>query len=404
MRENFRQIAPSLSVCVLIMPDAEFEFLTKTGAKELRACKDLNDLHIQGIKINSLQTKYIDQYCLEEILNSCKDVQTQYIAVGEFIKSVTNPMIRSDIARFLSEKWRQDIADIKNWFQVVDKAEDDANIFKTASQSLKQLEEEVAEGFLDLGFPTLDSSLEGVRKKDVILIGAYPSIGKTFLAGQLLLHFVIRHKLRVLFFSLEMSAGALMERLAASLMGISTKELVKQVECGKLGATYQKIQDTLDKYIRIIDLTSLKIDDIDRIIKQANLIQFSQPVDVVIIDYLQIMGGMDSFDEKEATAKNLKPLAKNNNVLLLVLSQLARGINSWERPTMNKLKGGGANEAVGDIILMLYKKAENPKLTLEEQNNLKNTITISIEKGRRGYSVKEVDLNIDKSKTLISEK
>lgn len=403
-RENFRSIAPSLSVRVMIMPSENYPFIDhQTGGVDYRPCKDLNDLHIQGIPIASVPTKHIDQYCLEEILSKCPDTQTQYVAVGEFIKGVQNPMIRNDIAKFLAQKWEQDVADIKKWFAVVDRPEEDASLFKTATQAMQCLEEEISAGFLNLGFPTLDLSLKGLRKKDVLLIGAYPSTGKTFFAGQLLLNFVFEHQLRVLFFSLEMSCGGLMERLASTMLGISTDELIRKVQSGDLADTYEQIKKKLDKYIRIIDATGLTSADIDRIIKQANMTQFSQPVDVVIIDYLQIMGNTATFEDKEANAQSLKPLAKNNNVLCIVLSQLARGTEAWQRPTMNKLKGGGSNEAVGDFILMLYKKAENPALSLERQNELKDVITVAIEKGRRGYNIKEIDIRIDKNTTAMSE-
>ena len=403
-RENFRSIAPSLSVRVIVMPTENHPFLDyQTGIVNYRPIKDLNDLRLQGISIASVPTKHIDQFCLEEILAKCPDIQTQYVAVGEFIKSVQNPMIRNDIAKFLAVKWEQDIGDIKKWFAVVDKPEDDANLFKTATQCLQQLEEEISAGFLPLGFPILDKSLKGLRKKDVLLIGAYPSTGKTFFAGQLLLNFVLSLKMRVLFFSLEMSGGGLMERLAACLMGISTDELIRRVQSGELAETYEKIKALLEKYIRVIDDTGLTSQDIDRIIKQANMTQFSQPVDIIIIDYLQIMGNTATFEAKEANAQSLKPLAKNNNVLCIALSQLSRGTEVWQRPTMNKLKGGGSNEAVGDFILMLYKKCENPTISLEKQNELKDTITVSIEKGRRGYNIKEVDIKIDQNTTTMSE-
>lgn len=402
-RENFKHIAPNLSVRVLIMPKTKYNFSDGNGGFEPRVCKDLNDLHIKGIKIANIETKHIDQYCLEEILLKCPDKQTQYTAVGEFIKTVINPMIRSDIAKYLSILWEQDVDDIKKWFQVIDKPEDDLELFKTATQSMKELEEVISEGFFDLGFPSLDIGIGGVRKKDVILIGAYPSIGKTFFAGQLLLHFVLRHNLRVLFFSLEMPASALMERLASCLLGISTSELIDRVNTGELSAVYEKIKSKLDKYIRIIDKCSLTIQDINRIIKQANATVFSQPVDIIIIDYLQIMGGTSTFEDKEATAQGLKPLAKENNALVITLSQLARGLNSWERPTMNKLKGGGSIEAVGDFIFMMFKKSEDTKLTLSEQVKWKDIVSIAIEKCRRGCDLKEVNLLIDKKKTRFVE-
>ena len=404
VRKNFMEIAPRFLVKVLRMPEEEFEFCDPNkGTITHRKCKDLNDLHIQGIDISKLPLAHIDQFVLEQLINSNSDIQSQYNEVGEFIKSVSNPMIKADLAKYLSDYWNQDVSDIKKWFNVSDKDDRNSIVFKNASQSLTEMEEEAQIGYYSIGYDALDESLGGVRKKDVVMIGAYPSTGKTFVAGQYAHHCAVDLDLRVVFFSLEMPASALIERVGACHMNTSTDNMVKKAKEGNLSDVFKSVKKKLDKNLRIVDNSAVGFDDLDAIIKRANATEFDRPVDVVIIDYIQILSNIKSFEDLEYTAKRFKWLAKENNVIFVVLSQLARGTETWVRPVMSKLKGGGSLESSGDIILMLYKKGDDPCLSIQDKERLKNVVTCSIEKGRRGYNLKEIDLLIDKNTTTIRQ-
>lgn len=186
-------------------------------------------------------------------------------------------------------------------------------------------------------------------------------------------------------------------------MNTSTDKVMAMAKAGKLSDMYKSVKDKLDKHLRIVDDSAIGFDDLDVIIKKANATEFDRPVDVVIVDYIQILSNIRSFEDLEYTAKRFKWLAKENNVIFVALSQLARGTETWVKPVMSKLKGGGSLESSGDIILMLYKKGEDPCLNIQDKERLKNVVTCCIEKGRRGYNVKELDLLIDKNTTTITE-
>lgn len=118
----------------------------------------------------------------------------------------------------------------------------------------KGYKELIEHGTISLGFPTIDTSINGgVRKGEVVIIGAYAGVGKTFIAGEMALHAAIRQNLNVLFFSLEMSAGALMERLASAVLGISTLDFEKKHADGDLDEIYPKIIEKLGRRIFIDD-------------------------------------------------------------------------------------------------------------------------------------------------------
>lgn len=402
-RNKFLSIAPRFQVRVIRMPKDKFNFPI-TGSNETveRECKDISDLHVQGIRLDSLPTVHIDQFVLEQLLSEAGDLQSQYNVVGDYIKTVSNPMIRSDLAKFLSDYWKQDVSEIKKWFNVEKEVKDEV-VFKSSSGSLREYETESRLGSYTFGFPTVDGSLGGVRKRDVVLVGAYPSVGKTFFAGQYALHCILNLGLNVLFFSLEMPASALIERLCSSVLGISTDDLMSRARSGELFDEYNVLKEKLDKNLRIVDDSSLGFDDLDTVIKKANITEFNNPVDVVIVDYIQILSNVKSFEDIEYTAKRFKWLAKENNIIFFCLSQLARGTDSWVKPVMSKLKGGGSIEASGDIILMLYRKGDSPMLSIQEREKYRNIVTCSIEKGRRGYNVKEVDLLFNRETTSIAE-
>lgn len=403
VRKNFMDIAPRFLVKVLRMPDDIFEFCdVNLGTVNRRKCKDLNDLHLQGVSISKLETVHIDQFVLEQILSRNTDTQSQYVEVGEYIKTVKNPMVRADLAKFLAEYWNQDVLEIKKWFSVAQNDVKNDFIFKTVSQSLSEMETDAQIGYYDLGYPTLDSSIGGVRKKDVVLIGAYPSTGKTFVAGQYAHHCAVDLGLNVLFFSIEMPASALIERIGACHMNLPTSKVLEFAKSGQMSCMYNSVKGKLEKHLRIVDC-AVGFDDIDSIIKRANATEFDSPVDVVIVDYIQILSNIRTFEDLEYTAKRFKSLAKENNVIFYALSQLSRGTETWVKPVMSKLKGGGSLESSGDIICMLYKKGDDPNLSISDKQRLQNVVTCSIEKCRRGYSVKEVDLLINKNTTTIKE-
>jgi len=389
-REMFKKINPKLNVLVVKFPDV---------------IKDFNSALVEGIKIAELPTEHIDIYCLKKQLENCQNIASEYHIVADFIKSVSNPMIRCDIADFLSERWGKDNSEIRQWFNVIESEETDIlNEFKTVEQAIEEYRDILSSGTITLGFPSVDESIGGLRKKEIVFFGGYSSAMKTFMACEFALHMAVKQKLNVLFFSLEMSAGQLIERMIANVLGIGTKQLAEGLKNGNLIDIYSLISEKIGKYIRIIDKSFLSIYDVDKRIKIANGL-FESPVDVVIIDYLQYMSGTNNYEELSKTARLFKPLVKENNILCICLSQLNRTGSVWERGSMKQLKGAGDIEATGDWVLMGYRPGENPALTLEQKDELKNIVVITLEKGRRGFEgAREIELEFDPYKTRIREK
>lgn len=390
VRELFNSNLHNLSVRIVSLPDG---------------IKDFSMAHSQGIEIKDLPTEHIDLYLVKKYISECKTKETQYSIVGDFIKSVYSPMIRGDIAKYLSKEWGKDLKEIKEWFNVVEKSTDEiVQEFKTIESAIGEYKSLLENGTITLGFPTLDASINGgIRKGEVVIIGAYPGVGKTFMAGEIALHCAVRQNLNVLFFSLEMPAGALVERLIANVLNISTDELELKHIRGELDNIVPQVIEKLGRRIIIDDKSNINIDDIFDRIKIANNTIFEKPVDLIIVDYLQLLKDTTTTEQISDTALKLKTLAKENNCIVLALSQLNRDSETWVKPQLKNLKGSSSVEQTGDLVLMGWKPAENPKLRMEKQLELADVVSLSIEKFRRKYKAKQIDVKIDEKNTRVYE-
>lgn len=388
VRERIMQYAPRLIVRVALLPDE---------------IKDMNDYILAGGKIEDLPTVSLDEYVLKLLLLKCTNKESEYQIAEQFLRTVKYPIIKTDIIKMLSERWGKSEKEIKEWFNISSITTDDIiDEFKDPFSCANELVELVTSDYVQYGFPALDKALRGgARKGEVTFIGANPSVGKTMLVVQTTIDLILRQNRRVLFFSLEMSAGALYERIIANLAGKPTTEIEKLVKAGD-PFIYQVIEK-LNKRLYVIDTNNLSVDDIEKRIQIANARLFDAPVDVIIIDYLQYMKNTTGYEEISVTARQLKPLAKNNNIHVICLSQLNRGAVPWERPTMNQLKGAGDIEATGDIILVMWKPSTNPKLSLVEKEAMRNTIMLGVEKARRGALADEFELMFNPQETRVRE-
>lgn len=390
-RERFGAVAPQWTVKVMSLPDG---------------CKDLNDVLVQGFGAADCKVESIDIYVLKQKLANVPDVETQYTLVGEYIRTVQNPMTKIDIASYLSTVWLKPKEEILQWFKVADDNHIESILqeFMSVSDCVNDFEEMIQAGEITLGFPSIDASIGGARRGDVVFIGGYSGTKKTMTACEIALHCIIRQQLRVQFFSLEMTGGSLIERMYANVCGLSTKVLQQETKEGKHIEQRAMFEERLSKYFYCIDKNHLTVADIDKRIKVGNSMVFDAPIDVVIVDYLQYISYTgEGYQAWAQMVRDLKALAKENNVVLIVLSQLNREGSQWEKPNLKQLKGGGDIEATGDIILLLWCEAENPKCTLEQRIQLENQTSVTIAKDRRGASARETTLLFNPDTTRIRE-
>lgn len=374
--EKFSEIAPKLDVRVVKFPE-------KT--------KDFNEVLLAGLKVNELASEPIELAAIKQALNSCFDTQQEFSVAADKIKAVRNPMIKAEIIEYLAKRWDKPVSDVKE-ITTIDYLDDEIVAdFKGVDEGFADYIDLINTEGLGIGFPSLDASMK-LRPTDVVFWAGYSGTYKTMVACEVALHNAVRLKKNVLFFSLEMSAGSLYERLIARILKKSTKDIEEMAKDGKQAVLLGRIKEALQQRIYVVDKSNLTIKDIEKYIIIANtrIIKDGQ-VDFVILDYFQYLN-MNGFEEIAAAAKYTKVIAKNNNLVFFILSQLNRTGDNFTKPTLKMLKGTGDLEASGDYVALAWCPEHDPKLNLEQRETAKYHVCLMIGKARRGTRANEFEL------------
>jgi replicative DNA helicase len=211
---------------------------------------------------------------------------------------------------------------------------------------------------LDTGFKDLNKQTTGFGKGDLIILAARPSMGKTAIALNMVLRNLENDK-GVVFFSLEMPSHQLMLRLLSAKTSIELQKL----RVGDLDdSEWSRLNDALDD----ISKKKLFVDDdsllnINQIKSKLRKLKSQHPdIDLIVIDYLQLMMGTGSKDrhlEVSEISRGLKLLARELDVPIIALSQLNRGVDSRpdKRPMLSDLRESGSIEQDADIIMFVYR-------------------------------------------------
>ncbi|MGC8724847.1 MAG: replicative DNA helicase [Acidobacteriota bacterium] len=208
-------------------------------------------------------------------------------------------------------------------------------------------------------FRTLDAMTSGLQSSDFIILAARPSVGKTAFALQLALS-AAKQGRSVAVFSLEMSA----EQLFFRLLSMESRVDLQKIRTGQIPrhsrADVVMKMDYLATLPIFIDdsplLTSLDIAAKLRRLKTKN------PLDLVIIDYLQLMRTVGRFENRNqevaSISRNMKALAKDMRVPVLALSQLSRASEKrgeGKEPLLSDLRDSGSLEQDADLVLFLHR-------------------------------------------------
>ncbi|MGL5730828.1 MAG: DnaB-like helicase C-terminal domain-containing protein, partial [Bacteroidales bacterium] len=211
------------------------------------------------------------------------------------------------------------------------------------------------------GIAGLDVHASGLKNSDLVILAGRPSMGKTAMAIHMAMN-IARGNKHVLFFSLEMSALQLGNRMVLNEADIPIREF----NGGNLfSKDEQCLMETADhiakRSITIADMAQMSMFHIRNVAMRQKR---NVGVDVIFVDYLQLIRGKRQGDdnrhmELSAITKALKSLAKELNVPIVLLSQLNRNVESRtdKRPQMSDLRDSGAIEEDADIVGLLYRKS-----------------------------------------------
>lgn len=210
---------------------------------------------------------------------------------------------------------------------------------------------------ISTGIGDLDRVITGLNRSDLILLAARPGMGKTSFALNIARNAACTSKKTVAFFSLEMSKEQLASRL------LSTEALISgtKLRTGKLNdEEWSRLIPASD----VLSKAELYLDDTPgiTITEMKSRLRRLRNLDLVVIDYLQLMGSGRRIDNRvqeiSEITRNLKILAKEMNVPVITLSQLSRASEQRtdHRPQLSDLRDSGSIEQDADIVLFLYRE------------------------------------------------
>ena len=241
------------------------------------------------------------------------------------------------------------------------------------------------------GFSDLDRLTSGWQPSDLIILAARPGMGKTAFVLSMARNMAIEHDKKVAIFSLEMSSVQLITRIISSETGLNSEKLRK----GDLTDYEWKnltsgVVDLEKAKLFIDDTPALSVFDLRAKVRR---LASTQGLDVIIIDYLQLMtvGGSKAQGNREqeisTISRSLKSIAKELNVPVIALSQLSRAVetrSTSKRPQLSDLRESGAIEQDADIVSFIYRPQYYQIEEWEDGSPCENEAEIIIAKHRNG--------------------
>ncbi len=210
------------------------------------------------------------------------------------------------------------------------------------------------------GFSDFDNKTAGLQKSDLILIAARPSMGKTAFALNIIQNSALRSNASVAVFSLEMNREQLFNRMLCSEAMVDAQKL-------RTGDLNDQDWIELTKAIGPLSQASIYIDDtpgisVMEIRAKCRRLKIEKGLDMVVIDYLQLMTGNGKTDSRQQEiseiSRSLKALAREIEAPVIALSQLSRACEqrSDHRPILSDLRESGAIEQDADVVSFLFRE------------------------------------------------
>ena len=301
----------------------------------------------------------VDKSTLRKLLVSCEEIESDIYAGSEEMESILSD----------AEKRIFDLS-LQNTHSDLEQIE-----AAVSSSYLKIAENAGKTGLTGLatGFEALDQKLSGLQKSDLIVIAARPAMGKTSFAINIAQHAALKEDAVVAVFSLEMAR----EQLVTRMLCTEARVDMQRAKTGQMTpddwTAMAAVLDSISKSKCFIDDTAgISLSEMRSKLRRLKIQQGK--LDLVVIDYLQLMtyrGKADNRQQEVAeTTRQLKIMARDLNVPILLLSQLSRAPDQRadHRPMLSDLRESGSIEQDADIVIMLYRESvydpecENPNL------------------------------------------
>ncbi len=286
-------------------------------------------------------------------------VMRQLITAGDRIAGIgyeAGPDVDESLARAESTLFRlrrgQGARDLTHIRQVLDRYFEAAPV--PTEEQARQLP------YVLTGYAGLDEFLGGLQRSDLIIVAGRPSMGKTSLALNVARNAAVDHRACVALFSLEMARDSLVMRLLSGESGVNSRRV-------RFGQHTEEEERRVMEATGVLSESPIYVDDTP-MLRMAEMrgkalrLNAEHGIDLIIIDYLQLMQGDRRTDnrvqEVSEISRSLKALARELNVPVLAVSQLSRAVEwrSSHEPQLSDLRESGSIEQDADIVLFIYRE------------------------------------------------
>ena len=342
----------------------------------------------------------MEKFVVRELIHNCNDIITDAYDESNDVLDLLDKA-ESKVFNIIESNFKRDS---KELYHVVNTTLNDLSEMRQNADKLQGVPS---------GIRAIDEKTGGFQKSDLIIMAGRPGMGKTSFVLSIARNAALDYNKPVAFFSLEMSASQLVQRLFSMESGIPTEHIVK----GQLNdQEWTKLMDSIGHLqsanLIIDDTPALSVFDLRA---KCRRLQKKHNIQMVIIDYLQLMqagsdnNGKGGNREQEISyiSRSLKALAKELNIPVIALAQLSRAVEARggsRRPMLSDLRESGSIEQDADLVLFIYRPEYYKMDTFDdnEQTPSKGLAEIMFEKNRHG-STGNVRVRFESQYTKFSD-
>lgn len=323
----------------------------------------------------------MEKFVVRELIHNCNSIITDSYDESADVLQLLD-QAETKIFNIIESNFKRDS---KELHQVVRTALDNLNQIREHSDELQGV---------PCGIRAIDEKTGGWQKSDLIIMAGRPGMGKTSFVLTIARNAAIDYNMPVAFFSLEMSATQLVQRMFSMESGVNSEHISK----GTLTAEeWQKLMDNVGK----LETSNLIIDDTPALSvfdlrAKCRRLKHKHDIKLVIVDYLQLMQGNADGSSKGGNreqeisyiSRSLKALAKELDIPVIALAQLSRAVETRggsKRPMLSDLRESGSIEQDADMVLFIYRpEYYHMDVFEEDQTPAAGLAEIMFEKNRHG--------------------
>lgn len=398
MVEKFRKYFPKANLRVAVHPEG---------------MKDINDSHVAGLRIADIETIGADMFVLKQLLGKCKSPEEKYSVVQDFAPTVPNPLVLADIAEYLVAALNKPLEKIEAMLSIKANSKDE-KLKKLASfdESFADFKDSVLGEQKGLGWAQIDYAMNGTKPKECVVVAGYTGSGKSTVTLKIVANRIIRYNENVVYFSLEMSKGMVLQGIIMEILEVNSFELEKLIKTDAGIEIYSKVKSIVDKHLRIVDDPNVTVEEMKEYIELCNSDIFDKPVDSFVIDHFHLLSGAEDNAIAVTLANKIGCIIKECNAGCFCAAQFNESSQSniklgkFTECTLGDVKGSNALKAIAHTILLVWRMLYcHPQKSQIEKQEFQYITRIKIGKHRRGLRGSQMyfDLHYDPSTTKMTE-